>query len=114
MSKTIFEKIIAREIPGRFVYEDDFIAAFHDVNPVAPVHVLVVPKKAISGISGVTPADAPVLGHLLAKVPEIAAKLGLDSSGYRLTLNCGRDAGEVVPHLHFHIMGGRPLGWPPG
>jgi histidine triad (HIT) family protein len=114
MSKTIFERIIAREIPGRFVYEDDVIAAFHDVKPAAPVHVLVVPKKPIAGLASVTAGDAAILGHLLAKVPEIAAKLGLDGSGYRVAINSGRDAGETVPHLHAHILGGRPMGWPPG
>ena len=114
MSKTIFERIIAREIPGRFVYEDDVIAAFHDVKPAAPIHVLIVPKRPLPGLAGATAADEAMLGHLLAKVPAIAKQLGLDNSGYRLIINSGRDAGEEVPHLHVHLLGGRPLSWPPG
>lgn len=114
MSKTVFQKIIDREIPARFVYEDDVVAAFHDINPQAPVHVLIVPKKPIPGMTGVTPADAPILGHLLVKAAEVAEKLGLKQSGYRLVVNSGPDAGEAVPHLHVHILGGRKLGWPPG
>jgi len=114
MSKTLFECIIAREIPARFVFEDDAIAAFHDIKPAAPVHVLIVPKKPIPGISGATTGDAAILGHLLACVPAIAQQLGLAASGYRLVINSGRDAGEEVPHLHVHLLGGRPLSWPPG
>lgn len=114
MSKTVFQKIIDREIPARFVYEDDVVAAFHDINPQAPVHVLIVPKKPIPGMTGVTPGDAPILGHLLVKAAEVAEKLGLKQSGYRLVVNSGPDAGEAVPHLHVHILGGRKLGWPPG
>jgi histidine triad (HIT) family protein len=114
MSQTIFERIIAREIPGRFVYEDDLMAAFHDIKPAAPVHLLVVPKRPISGISGATADDAAVLGHLLAKIPEVARLAGVAEGGYRLVINSGRDAGEEVPHLHLHLLAGRKLGWPPG
>ena len=114
MSQTLFERIIARQIPARFVYEDEVVAAFHDIKPAAPVHVLIVPKRPIPGISGAGPDDAAVLGHLLAKVPEIAKLLGVDGTGYRFVINSGRDAGEEVPHLHAHLLGGRPFGWPPG
>jgi len=114
MSQTIFERIIAREIPGKFVYEDDLIAAFHDIKPTAPVHLLVVPKRPIAGIAGATADDQAVLGHLLAKIPEIARLAGVAESGYRLIINSGRAAGEEVIHLHVHLLGGRPLGWPPG
>jgi len=114
MGKTIFEKIIARESPARFVYEDDLVAAFHDINPQAPVHVLIVPKKPIPRIAEAKPDDKEILGHLLLKAAEVAEKLGLKRSGYRLVINNGPDAGEAVPHLHCHILGGRRMHWPPG
>lgn len=114
MSQTLFERIIARQIPARFAYEDEFVAAFHDIKPAAPVHVLIVPKRPIPGLAGASLDDAAVLGHLLAKVPEIARLLGVEGTGYRLVINSGRDAGEEVPHLHAHLLGGRPFSWPPG
>ena len=114
MSKTLFEKIVAREIPAQIVYEDDLVLAFRDIKPAAPAHVLIVPKKAIPRIAEATSADHAVLGHLLLKAAEVAKKLGLSSSGYRLVINNGPDAGESVPHLHLHILGGRNLAWPPG
>lgn len=114
MSKTLFEKIVAREVPATIVYEDDQVLAFRDIRPQAPVHVLVIPKKPIARIAEARPEDAPVLGHLLLKAAEVAKQVGLDASGYRLVFNNGRDAGEAVPHLHCHILGGRPMGWPPG
>ncbi len=114
MSKTLFEKIIAREIPASVVYEDALVFAFHDIKPQAPVHVLLIPKKPIVRIGETKPEDHQVLGHLMLKAGEIAAQLGLAKSGYRLVFNNGPDAGEAVPHLHCHILGGRPLGWPPG
>lgn len=114
MSKTIFERIIAREIPAQIVYEDETICAFKDINPVAPVHVLVVPRKPIANLNAVTAGDAATLGHLLAKVREIAASLGLAEGGYRVVINTGPDAGEAEHHLHCHLLGGRPFGWPPG
>jgi histidine triad (HIT) family protein len=114
MSKTLFEKIIAREIPADVVYEDDLVLAFRDVKPVAPVHVLIVPKKVIPRLAAAQPADHQVLGHLVIKAAEVAAKLGLAQSGYRLVINNGPNAGESVPHLHCHILGGRPMSWPPG
>lgn len=114
MSKTLFEKIAAREIPADIVYEDDLVFAIRDIKPAAPVHVLIIPKKPLSRIAAATSADHSVLGHLLLKAAEVAAKLGLDRTGYRLVINNGPDAGESVPHLHCHILGGRAMSWPPG
>ena len=113
MSKTIFERIIGREIAADIIYEDDLVVAFRDIKPQAPVHALLVPKKPIPRIAEATPEDHLVLGHLLLKAAEVAAKLGL-RNGYRLVINNGPDGGESVPHLHCHILGGRPMGWPPG
>jgi len=114
MNKTIFAKIIAREIPADILYEDDQVLAFRDVKPQAPVHALIVPKKPIPRLAEATPEDHRVLGHLLLKAAEVAAKLGLQQSGYRLVINNGPDGGESVPHLHCHILGGRHMAWPPG
>ena len=110
----LFEKIIAREIPADIVYEDDLVLAFNDINPQAPVHVLVIPKKLIPRIAEADPEDHQVLGHLLLKAKDIAADLGLHENGFRLVINNGKDAGESVPHLHLHILGGRTMTWPPG
>jgi histidine triad (HIT) family protein len=114
MSKTLFEKIIAREIPATIVYEDDKVLAFRDVKPQAPVHVLIVPKKPVSRIAEAGPDDREILGHLLLKAAEVAREQGLGQSGFRLVFNNGPDAGEAVPHLHCHIIGGRRMVWPPG
>ena len=114
MSKTLFEKIIARELQSSIVYEDDLVVAFRDIRPQAPVHVLVVPRKPIPRMAEAKPEDRQVLGHLLLKAAEVANKLGLAQSGFRLVFNNGPDAGEAVPHLHCHVLGGRHLGWPPG
>jgi histidine triad (HIT) family protein len=114
MSKTLFEKIIAREIPADIVYEDELVLAFRDINPKAPVHVLIIPKQPIPRIAEAKHEDQQVLGYLLLKAAEVAGKLGLTPSGFRLVFNNGPDSGEAVPHLHCHILGGRPLGWPPG
>lgn len=111
---TVFEKIIAREIPARIVHEEDDFLAFHDVQPQAPVHVLIVPKRLIPRVAEAEPSDAAVLGRMLVASQEIARKLGVLESGYRLVINNGRDAGESVPHLHIHLLGNRPLAWPPG
>ena len=114
MSKTLFEKIIAREIPAAIVYEDDLVLAIRDINPQAPVHVLIFPKQIVPRIAEATTADQPLLGHLLLKAAEVADKVGLKKGGYRLVINNGADGGETVPHLHCHILGGRPMAWPPG
>lgn len=111
---TLFEKIISREIPAEIVYEDEQVLAFRDIAPQAPTHLLIIPKKPIPRVSEAGAEDVAVLGHLLHKAAEVAEKAGLKTSGYRLVINNGRDAGEAVPHLHCHILGGRPLGWPPG
>lgn len=114
MSKTLFEKIVARELPAKIVYEDDLVLAFHDIRPQAPTHVLVIPKKPIPRIAEAGPEDQQVLGYLLLKAGEVARQLGLGHDGFRLVFNNGPAAGEAVPHLHCHILGGRQLGWPPG
>jgi histidine triad (HIT) family protein len=111
---TIFEKIIARQIPARIVAETDEWIAFHDIQPQAPVHVLVVPKKVVVRIGEAAASDGPLLGTLLLGVQQVAGLLGLLDSGFRVVINHGRDGGETVPHLHVHVLGGRPLGWPPG
>jgi histidine triad (HIT) family protein len=113
MSNTLFEKIIAREIPADIVYEDGMVLAIRDIKPQAPVHVLIVPKKTIPRIAEAKVDDKLLLGHLLLKAAEVAEKLRLDN-GYRLVINNGADGGETVPHLHVHILGGRHMEWPPG
>ena len=111
--KTIFKRIIDKEVQAKIVYEDGLCLAFHDVNPQAPAHVLLIPKKEIRSLNEPDAEDQMLLGHLLMRVPAIAEQLGLNS-GYRLVINCGPDAGQTVDHLHLHILGGRSLGWPPG
>ncbi len=110
---TIFGKIIRREIPADIVHEDNLCLAFRDINPQAPVHILVIPKKPIPQLAAATPEDHAVLGHLLLVVTRVAEQAGL-ANGYRVVINNGADAGQSVDHLHFHILGGRSLGWPPG
>ena len=110
---TLFEKIIAREIPAQIVYEDDLVLALRDIKPAAPTHILVVPKKVIPRIADASAEDHKVLGHMLLKAAEIAKKENLPE-GYRLVINNGPHAGESVPHMHLHILGGRQMSWPPG
>lgn len=112
--KTLFEKIVAREIPAQIVFEDDLVLAIRDINPQAPVHILIFPKRVVPRIAEAQPVDHPLLGHLLLQAAAVAAQLGLDKTGYRLVINNGADGGETVPHLHCHILGGRHLAWPPG
>lgn len=114
MSKTVFEKIVTREIPAEIVFEDDLVLAVRDISPKAPTHVLIFPKKPVPRIAEATSEDHKMLGHLLLKAAEVASKVGLKQSGYRLVINNGPDGGESVPHLHCHILGGRHMAWPPG
>ena len=114
MSKTIFQKIIDREIPAKLAHEDEHCIAIHDVSPQAPVHVLIIPKKPIPRVGEASPVDQALLGHLLLTAAAVAKKLGLAESGYRIVINNGKDGGETVPHLHVHLLGKRPLAWPPG
>ncbi len=111
--ETLFSKIIAGTIPGKIEYQDDLCAVLHDIRPQAPVHLLIIPKKIISRIALATEADAPLLGHLMLVAQKMADKLSLQE-GFRLVINNGRHAGESVPHLHIHLLAGRPLTWPPG
>ena len=110
---TIFKKIIDKQIPAKIVYEDEQCLAFHDVSPQAPVHVLVIPKKEIGSLKDAGPEDQALLGHLQLVVAKIAGELGL-AKGYRVVANCGPDGGQSVDHLHYHILGGRQMVWPPG
>jgi len=112
MADNIFSKIIAKQIPAKIVFEDDRALAFRDINPQAPVHILVLPKQDIANVSET--GDEKLLGHLLTIATTIARQEGIDATGYRLVINKGRDAGESVPHLHVHLLGGRALQWPPG
>ncbi|PTX97270.1 histidine triad nucleotide-binding protein [Verrucomicrobia bacterium LW23] len=111
---SIFEKIIARQIPADIVYEDDRALAFRDISPQAPKHILVIPKKVIPRLAAAQPEDEQLLGHLLLTAAKVARAEGVSESGFRIVANCGPDAGESVPHLHIHVLGGRQLAWPPG
>jgi histidine triad (HIT) family protein len=111
---TLFEKIIAREIPATIVFEDDDVIAFQDVNPQAPAHVLIVPKRVIPRLAEANEADQALLGKLILTATKVARDLGVNKSGYRVVINSGPDAGESVPHLHVHLLGKRALAWPPG
>jgi histidine triad (HIT) family protein len=111
--KTIFKKIIDKELPAEILYEDERCLAFNDVAPKAPVHVLVIPKKEIASIDAMDSKDAELLGHLWMVIRDLAAQLELNS-GYRVVVNCGEQGGQTVDHLHFHLLGGRMLSWPPG
>ncbi len=114
MEKTIFQKIIDREILASIVYEDDRCVAFHDVSPQAPVHCLIVPKVHIPRLSEATMEQENLLGHLLTVANVVADLKGIRQSGFRIVINCGKDGGESIPHLHVHMLGGRSLQWPPG
>lgn len=114
MEKTLFQKIADKEIPAAMVYEDSLCVAFRDITPVAPVHVLLVPRKPIPSIEAAAAEDSELLAHLMLKVGEIARAEGLAEGGFRTVMNTGADAGQTVPHLHIHIIGGRSMQWPPG
>ena len=114
MGNCIFCKIAAGEIPSKKVYEDDVVVAIRDIEPQSPVHVLVIPKKHIAGVNDLAPEDEAVVGHAYSVISKIVKDLGVDQTGYRVVVNSGRDGQQSVPHLHFHILGGRLLAWPPG
>ena len=112
--KTLFQKIVDREIPAEIVYEDDLCLCFRDINPQAPVHLLLIPKKPVPRIAEASPEDQELLGHLLSRVRLIAEQEGIVEDGFRTVINNGPNGGEEVPHLHLHILAGRKMTWPPG
>lgn len=114
MSETIFDKIISKQIPVQIVYEDDEIVAFRDINPQAPVHVLVIPKRKAANLAEFSRFGADIVGAFFSKVVDIARQLGLEGGGYRVVLNHGKQGGQTVEYFHAHILGGRSLQWPPG
>ncbi|MFO1062951.1 MAG: histidine triad nucleotide-binding protein [Pirellulales bacterium] len=114
MAETIFGKIARGEIKANVVYEDELCIAFHDISAQAPVHVLLIPKEPIESVNDIQPQHAALFGHLWTVIPKLAAQLGIAESGYRVVVNCGSHGGQSVHHLHYHILGGRPLAWPPG
>lgn len=114
MSDCLFCKIIAGEIPSSKVYEDEYVYAFNDISPEAPVHVLIVPKEHIASANDLTAENADVVAKIFVAAKKIAEDMGIAEGGYRIVNNCGDDGGQTVKHLHFHLMGGRSLAWPPG
>jgi histidine triad (HIT) family protein len=111
--KTIFQRIIDKEIPAKIIFEDDQCVAFHDIAAQAPTHVLLIPKRPIESVATITDDDAPLIAHMWIVIRNLARELKLDR-GYRVVVNCGRDGGQSVDHLHFHLLGGRQMTWPPG
>ncbi|OGU10450.1 MAG: histidine triad nucleotide-binding protein [Ignavibacteria bacterium GWB2_35_12] len=114
MTDSIFTKIIKREIPANIIYEDEYVVAFEDVNPVAPIHILVVPKKQIPTMNDANEEDTILLGKILLTAGKLAKQKGVSEDGYRLVINCNKGAGQTVFHIHCHLLGGRIFNWPPG
>lgn len=114
MENCIFCKIVSKEIPSKIVFEDDKVIVFHDINPKAPVHVQLIPKEHIASLNEINEANSHVAAHIAQLIPQIARQLGIAQSGYRVIVNCGRDGGQEIAHLHYHLLGGRSLSWPPG
>jgi histidine triad (HIT) family protein len=114
MEDCLFCKIIAGQIPAKIIYQDEDVVSFVDINPKAPQHVLVVPRRHIPSMTDLTPADGPLLASIFTAATKIARELGVDESGFRFVVNVGPDSGQSVFHLHFHLLGGRRLAWPPG
>lgn len=112
--RTLFQKIADGEVEADIVYEDEQCIAFHDINPQAPIHILVVPRKPVPSVNHLTPEDEPLTGHLFTVAKKLAGELGVADGGYRLVMNCGDDAGQSVDHIHLHLLGGRSMQWPPG
>ena len=111
---TIFKIIIDKEIPSDIIFEDDSVIAFSDINPVAPVHILIIPKKEIPTINDISQNDKEIIGELFIAAKKIAKKFKVNKTGYRIIFNCNEDAGQTVYHIHMHLLAGRKLGWPPG
>ena len=114
MSDCLFCKIANHEIPADIVYEDENFVAFRDINPQAPIHFLIIPKKHIETINNLEEEDAPLIGEMVILARKLAKEQGIDEKGYRLIYNCNREGGQMVYHIHLHLLGGRPMGWPPG
>ncbi len=114
MSETLFSKIINREIPAEILYEDEDVLAFRDISPQAPVHFLVIPKQVIPTLNDVQPEQAELIGKMVLAAQQIAREQGIAEGGYRLVMNCNEDGGQTVFHIHMHVLGGRPMSWPPG
>ena len=114
MSDCLFCKIVSGDIPGDIVYQDDDVLAFRDLNPQAPTHILVIPKKHISTINDIQPEDAELIGKMFLAAKQVAQAEGIAEPGYRTVMNCNAEAGQTVFHIHLHLVGGRPMGWPPG
>lgn len=114
MSETIFSKIIRKEIPAEIVYENETVLAFKDINPQAPIHILVIPKIEIAKVTDLTKEHTELIGDLFEAANIIVKKMGITEKGFRLVLNCGNDGGQEVYHLHMHLLGGRKMNWPPG
>ena len=112
--KTIFKRIIDKDIPASIIYEDEQCLAFSDVSPQSPVHFLVIPKKEIKSVNEICESDAPLIGHIFTVIAKLAKEQGLSETGYRVVTNCGTNGGQTVYHLHFHVLGGRQMLWPPG
>lgn len=114
MAESIFSKIIKREIPAEIVFEDNEIIAIKDINPQAPIHILIIPKKEIPTLNDLNENDAQLIGKIFIIAKDLAIKNGISEDGYRLVVNCNKNAGQTVFHIHFHLLGGRVFGWPPG
>lgn len=114
MTDCIFCKIVSGEIPSKKVYEDDYILAFYDISPEAPVHVIIIPKKHIQSVNQLNAEDGELIGKIFLSAKEITKKLGVSEKGYRIVNNCGEQGGQTVQHLHYHLLGGRDMTWPPG
>lgn len=114
MDDCLFCGIVDGKVKARFVYQDDDVVAFEDIHPRAPVHVLVIPRKHISGVLDIGPDDGPLIGKIFQVAARLAKDLGIAESGFRIVVNSGADSGQSVFHIHYHLLGGRPMGWPPG
>jgi histidine triad (HIT) family protein len=110
----LFCKIAQQQIPAKIIHQDEQIVAFRDISPQAPVHALVIPRRHITTLNDIGPADSGLLGHMIVTAQQIAAQDGIDETGFRLVMNCNRDGGQTVYHIHMHILGGRAMHWPPG